>query len=676
MAGLLAAPVAAVDPTPITYQGPSYGTSASNPTADKPQSKLWYADGSWWALMLDASDARIHVHELMPDHTWRSSDAVVDDRPSSTGDALWDGSKLYVASRQSSSALRVSTLSYRSETRTWSVDAGFPVVVTAGGSESATLDKDSRGRLWVTYTRSKKVWVAHSTTDHRTWTAPFNPAVPDVSIASDDISALISFRGRIGVMWSDQESSAFRFAVHEDSAPDSAWTLETPLGGAGVADDHLNLKSVAEDSEGRIYAAVKTSLGDSGTDPTAPQILVLRRSATGGWSSHTASQVQDGLSRPMIMLDTTGQRLLLFAAPEAYGAVYMKSTPLSDISFGPGRGTPFVTKPGKYLNNPTGTKQPITSATGIVVLASSSGTDRRYYHAEMAIAASGTPPPTPTALPTATPTATPAPTAVPTATPAATPAPTTVPTATPAPTVVPTATPTPVPTPTPTPTPAPTPAPTATPIPSPIEPAGEVTFVAATSAANTAQTTVVVAAPGGSPGDVLVAQISTRGRPTITSPSGWRLIRTDDNGTTMRQAVYVKVRTSSEPSTYTWTLSSAQAAVTIVAAYSGVDPAAPVGASSGQANAASRTIVAPATSDVPAGHRAVVLFGSAAYTTITPPSVVAERAEVGTPSTTYRVTAAAADGQQAASGPAGPYTGTSGMSAASIGQVVVLTPAS
>src|SRR3712207_279850 len=52
--GLLAVPVtAAAAEGDIGFEGPSYTGVANPPTADKPQSKLWFHDGSWWAHMFD-----------------------------------------------------------------------------------------------------------------------------------------------------------------------------------------------------------------------------------------------------------------------------------------------------------------------------------------------------------------------------------------------------------------------------------------------------------------------------------------------------------------------------------------------------------------------------------------------------------------------------------------------
>ena len=72
---------------PVTYQGATFPTAGPAPTEDKPQSKLWFADGSWWALMRSSSGP-ITIHRLV-DHAWRNTGTVVDDRAASSGDALW-----------------------------------------------------------------------------------------------------------------------------------------------------------------------------------------------------------------------------------------------------------------------------------------------------------------------------------------------------------------------------------------------------------------------------------------------------------------------------------------------------------------------------------------------------------------------------------------------------------
>src|SRR4051812_47498421 len=76
---------------PVTYQDHSYASTVSKPSQDKPQSKLWYTDGAWWALLV-SGDTLVHIYELRADHTWRDTGTVVDTRLNSTGDALWTAS--------------------------------------------------------------------------------------------------------------------------------------------------------------------------------------------------------------------------------------------------------------------------------------------------------------------------------------------------------------------------------------------------------------------------------------------------------------------------------------------------------------------------------------------------------------------------------------------------------
>jgi hypothetical protein len=699
LAGLsaLAVPAAAAGAGPVTYQGPVYGDASSTPpTADKPQSKLWFAQDTWWALMLSQQTATIRVYRLLADHTWVPASGTVDDRPTSTGDALWDGQKLYVVSRDSSTAVRVLRLSLNQTSMTWSVDPGFTSTVFNGGVESAAIDKDSRGRLWVTYTKSSSVWVAHTTNGDAGWVVPFKPRSPDTTIKADDLSSIVAFRGQVGVMWSDQQTGAFRFAIHKDGDPDSTWTTENALAGSNLADDHINLKNFTEDPSGRIFAVVKTSLNDlSPANPTDPLIIVLQRDLDGTWTSHVAAQVQDDATRPIIQVDATNQRLYVFmTAPVSGGSIYMKSAPLSDVSFPGGRGTPFVTWPGKYLNNATGTKQSLTSTTGIVVLACTGGTDRRYYHAEQAIGGTSTnqPPTVPTGLSAqvtsagdvsltwnastddssggvasytvyrdGTAIAHPSGTSYldtnvqPSTTYRYTVAATDSLGASSAQSASVSVT-----------TPG-----SGTPAPAP----GSISYVGSSTGANTTANTLVVPRPTqAQAGNVLVAAVSVRGGPTVTGPAGWTKVRADQNATTMGETLWVHTLGSGDPTSWTWSFSSSQAAAGVIGAYSGVSSSSPVVTTAGQVNAASKVIAAPAPATFSASTTVVAAFGIAQYVTIGPDTPFTERGESSTPSTTYKVSVSLADAPMAANTAMQPPTADASTSAANVGQVVVLRP--
>jgi hypothetical protein len=701
LAGLTVAtgPAVAESLDPVTYQGPVYGDiSSTPPTEDKPQSKLWFADSTWWALMLSQQTGTIRVYRLLADHTWVPASGTVDNRPESTGDALWDAQaqKLYVVSRDSSTAVRVFRLSYNATAMTWSVDPSFTSTVFNGGVESAAIDKDSLGRLWVTWTKSKSVWVTHTTSGDTGWVVPFKPRSPDTTIKADDLSSIVAFRGQVGVMWSDQETGAFRFAIHQDGDPDSTWTTENALSGSYLADDHINLKNFTEDPSGRIFAVVKTSLNDLSTaSPTDPLIIVLQRDVDGAWSSHVAAEVQDDATRPIVQVDATNQRLYVFmTAPVSGGTIYMKSAPLSDLSFVKGRGTPFVTWPGKYINNATGTKQSLTSTTGIVVLACSGGTDRRYYHAELPIAdVDGNEPPTvPTGL---TAQLTPADDVSLDWNPSTDESPggvasytvyrdgaaiastsqtsyldtsvqpsttyrytvsatdslgassgqsgsvsiTTPESGTPA-------------------------------------PAG-IGFVGSSVGSNATAKTLVVPRPTqAQTGDVLVAAVSVRGGPTVTGPAGWTKVRADQNVTTMGQTLWVHTLGSGDPTSWTWSFSSLQAAAGVIGAYSGVSSSAPVVTEAGQVNDRSAVIGAPTPQTFSSPTVVVATFGIAQYLTIDPDTPLTERGESSTPTTQYKVSVSLADAPMAANVTLPPLSAHASGIAASVGQVVVLRPAS
>lgn len=45
----------------VGFVGPVYGTSTTAPTGQKPQSKLWVADGTWWGALFDKASGDFHI---------------------------------------------------------------------------------------------------------------------------------------------------------------------------------------------------------------------------------------------------------------------------------------------------------------------------------------------------------------------------------------------------------------------------------------------------------------------------------------------------------------------------------------------------------------------------------------------------------------------------------------
>ncbi|PTT61111.1 LGFP repeat-containing protein, partial [Arthrobacter sp. HMWF013] len=261
----------------------------------------------------------------------------------------------------------------------------------SGSTESITVAKDSVGKLWVTYTvvsadNSNRVYINHSTTSDTAWGTPFVLPTTNAQVHHDDISAVTSFQGdKIAIMWSNQrpEHKRFYLAIHQDGQPENSWQTETAYGGGnnctgGCANDHLNLRQLTSDGSGRLYAAIKTAAQQAGQTFAA----LLVRDGKGQWTSAPFGAVEDAHTRPMVMIDEEHRQVWMFAvAPEEGGTVYYKKSPIDNVSFPPGAGTPIIrSSTDKDTNDPTSTKQNVTGQTGLVVLAAAR-TNARYWHA-------------------------------------------------------------------------------------------------------------------------------------------------------------------------------------------------------------------------------------------------------------------------------------------------------
>src|SRR3954453_20236943 len=73
------------------------------PSSDKPQSKLWFNDGRWWASLYNKSTGTYHIYWLdLATQDWKDIIPAVDldTRAQTQADVLWDNTakKLYIVS--------------------------------------------------------------------------------------------------------------------------------------------------------------------------------------------------------------------------------------------------------------------------------------------------------------------------------------------------------------------------------------------------------------------------------------------------------------------------------------------------------------------------------------------------------------------------------------------------
>jgi RTX calcium-binding nonapeptide repeat (4 copies) len=382
----------------IGFQGPAYAAGTSGPaTTSKPESKIWWNDGFWWASMFDKGSLEYHIFRLnLRTQKWINTGVVVDERDSTRQDVLSTGSKLFVASHKYvpvtshdstpmlGDEMRLYRFSYNAGTNTYTSD-GAPTVIDPQKSEALVIDRDSTNALWATWVQETpggqhQVYVKKTVGPCVTgalnqcdWSG-VTTALENV--AADDLSSLVRFGGnKIGVMWSNQAIGEMRFAFHQDADGEAVWSPnETVIGGnPKLADDHINLKA---DSLGRVYAVTKTKF----TSAANPGTMLHRRSAAGSWSSFTVSRGSLDRTRPIVLVDQAHNAIRVFEGPLS-GTVYMKRSRLSVISFPVlGLGTPVIRDVGSGVGNPTSTKQNTTNATRLIVLAANDAT-KRYWHA-------------------------------------------------------------------------------------------------------------------------------------------------------------------------------------------------------------------------------------------------------------------------------------------------------
>lgn len=358
-------------------------------TSDKPESKLFFtSDNRWWAVLGNASGSQgagAYLYELV-DHSWRERLLLPGSDPWMRADALLAGQNLYVALRDNRSVTGnprqslLYRLTYQGAGR-WS-PSSQPTPITKVNVEALTLALDSQGRLWTAFRRvagdQQIVTVGHT----QPGGTAFTLETLATGMSSDDLAAVTSFDGasgsRIGVMWSDQPSRAFRFAWRSDSDPLGTWNREVAYGrGIGCslreacADDHLNMTS----HNGRIYATVKTNREFISPEPSEPMIVLLRRDAGGTWGSFRVSPISEGATRPVVLLSPPTDRIYVFAS---FKGVTVWESSLSSPSFSSANRTQWT---GAGTANPTTTKQPLTSGSGAVA-ETSHRANLQYWHNE------------------------------------------------------------------------------------------------------------------------------------------------------------------------------------------------------------------------------------------------------------------------------------------------------
>ena len=98
--GIAIPSVGSAVPVETGYRDHSFGGSlVYSPTAEKPESKIWFNDGFWWGCLWDTGASSYRIHRLDTDtQNWLSTGPDADDRTTTLADAKSDGTLLYIVS--------------------------------------------------------------------------------------------------------------------------------------------------------------------------------------------------------------------------------------------------------------------------------------------------------------------------------------------------------------------------------------------------------------------------------------------------------------------------------------------------------------------------------------------------------------------------------------------------
>lgn len=357
---------------------PVFQVDRANPTADKPQSKLWFARGTWWTWLPNRVGSSLWRRTTSG---WRREVALDDALHNLSGraDVLPDGDTVH-AVLVNGLRLTFVTLHYVERIDTYRL-ADEPALLDVGDGEendaieTATMARDGHGRFWIAYPWKRRMWVRATTNVDRTeWTAPF--AVSDET-DQDDLCAIVALPGAVGLAWSNQLDDTMNFRRHRDGADATHWEpIEEIERGDSNADDHI---SAVVDAQGVLLLATKNSVDRVGE----PQLVLRIRNRPDGWQNLPyAPRTSTGQpSRPLILVGETPPCLLLLhtlygpkglpQAGEQRNTIVWQAIPLGKIearslaiSFQP------LIDPGTAVNNTTGCKAKLPKGHPWIVLSS------------------------------------------------------------------------------------------------------------------------------------------------------------------------------------------------------------------------------------------------------------------------------------------------------------------
>ncbi|HKZ76815.1 MAG TPA: IPT/TIG domain-containing protein, partial [Pyrinomonadaceae bacterium] len=360
------------------------------------RSQMWRNDNIWWGAFSNNTDG-VYFYRQMTPTTW-SRGTLIDANfvagvfVAGAPDCLWNGTNLFILIQESITLAKLYKYTYSTTTKTYTLVSGFPIslpligVGTSGSGKAygtLAIDQDSTGKLWAAYTGSGmggdgNIRVISSTSvDHKTWDTTGFVLASGVSVNKTEGSTIVRFGNKIGVAWSNLNTSENAFRFHNDGDPVTTWSLKEvidsglgPEGTGSVAGKQMSMKA---HPDGRIFMV------SDDNDGINNHLHIYVRTAVGVWGQKTlvVNDFSAMPSKPVLLLDTDNSTIHVIYKDNAIasnglgGQTFITQASMSSPAFNSSC-VLIDTSEDTTLStsNPTSTKQNLTATTDLVVAGS------------------------------------------------------------------------------------------------------------------------------------------------------------------------------------------------------------------------------------------------------------------------------------------------------------------
>ena len=281
---------------PVKCSVPVFQVDKEDPTADKPQSKLWYQSGCWWAVLPRSTRPSLWQRT---NNGWIEHTEISESLAGVPGQSdVWSEGNQVTAVSVGNHSLSVFRLNLLSGAPDFKWGAAVLAELTVPGIqkpiETATIARDRLGTWFVASMIDSKIYLWSSSDNAMTWASPIILAN---GIYEDDICVVTPLPEGTGIIWSNQSLQGVFMRVHKNENPANEWerTEVVDLGNK-TADDHLNTCLAID---GTLWLATKNSIDLL----NKPQLVLRIRSVDGKWKNMPYAKIENTLlpTRPVVI---------------------------------------------------------------------------------------------------------------------------------------------------------------------------------------------------------------------------------------------------------------------------------------------------------------------------------------------------------------------------------------